>query len=77
MLTEHEISRTWRILFKENPLNEETFARADALLDELRGESPLRHRLSTELDELRAKSKPQPEPKVPVRKTRVRKQVTQ
>ncbi len=77
MLTEHEISRTWRILFKENPLNEETFTRAEALLDELRGESPLRHRLATELDELREKAKPQAEPKPTVRKTRARKQVTQ
>jgi hypothetical protein len=31
----------------------DTFDRADALIDELRPESPLRHRLSTELNELR------------------------
>jgi len=34
-------------------MNEEAFSRAEALLDELRPESPLRHRLGAELDELR------------------------
>lgn len=34
-------------------MNEEAFARAEALLDELRPESPLRHRLGAELVELR------------------------
>lgn len=34
-------------------INEDLFRKAEQLLDELRGESPLRHRLSTELDELR------------------------
>jgi hypothetical protein len=33
--------------------NSEVFEKAEALLDELRPESPLRHRLSSELDELR------------------------
>lgn len=33
---------------------EEDLDRAEELLDELRPESPLRHRLSVELDELRA-----------------------
>lgn len=31
----------------------DTFVKAEVLLDELRAESPLRHRLSNELDELR------------------------
>lgn len=53
MLTEKEVSRTWRTLFKGGAYNEETFVKAEALLDELRGESPLRHRLQCELDELR------------------------
>jgi hypothetical protein len=34
-------------------LDEQTFEKAEALLVELRAESPLRHRLGTELDELR------------------------
>jgi hypothetical protein len=53
LLTEQEIARTWRILFREGECNEETFAKAEALLDELRPESPLRHRLDGELVELR------------------------
>lgn len=52
MLTEQEVSRSWQKLFK-GEINSETFEKAEALLEELRGESPLRHRLSTELDELR------------------------
>jgi hypothetical protein len=53
LLTEHEISRTWRSLFRSNECNDETFARAEELLEELRPESPLRHRLDAELAELR------------------------
>ena len=53
MLTENEIQRTWRALFRDQEINEETFTRAEALLEELRPESPLRHRLDGELGELR------------------------
>ncbi len=53
MLTEKEVSRSWNALFKGGAYNEDTFNRAEALLDELRLESPLRHRLSIELEELR------------------------
>ncbi len=53
MLTEHEISRTWRQLFAGADFTEETFVKAETLLDELRPESPLRHRLGLELDEIR------------------------
>lgn len=53
MLTEREVSRSWQTLFKGSAHNEETFVKAEELLDELRGESPLRHRLQMELDELR------------------------
>ncbi|MEX2114172.1 MAG: hypothetical protein WD845_13355 [Pirellulales bacterium] len=55
MLTEQEVTRSWARLIK-GELNEQTFAKAEALLDELRPESPLRHRLGTELDELREQS---------------------
>lgn len=34
----------------------EVLEKAESLLDELRGESPLRHRLGTELEELRKKA---------------------
>jgi len=54
LLTEQEVSRSWRQLFQKGvELNEERFERADALLEELRPESPLRLRLSRELAELR------------------------
>ena len=53
MLTEREVSRSWQSLFKGGAYNDETFTKAEELLDELRGESPLRHRLQVELDELR------------------------
>ena len=52
MLTEQEVSRSWQKLLKGG-LTDETFSKAESLLDELRPESPLRHRLSCELDELR------------------------
>ena len=52
VLTEQEVSRSWQKLFKGGH-TDETFAKAEALLDELRPESPLRHRLSCELEELR------------------------
>ena len=52
-MTEQEISTSWRKLFKSKAFDNDIEAKAEALLDELRPESPLRHRLSTELDELR------------------------
>jgi hypothetical protein len=52
MLTEQEVSRIWGKLFK-GEVTGESFGKAESLLDELRPESPLRHRLSTELEELR------------------------
>lgn len=53
MLTEQEVSRSWRKLFVKTEITPETFIKAESLLDELRCESPLRHRLSNELEELR------------------------
>jgi hypothetical protein len=53
LLTEQEVSRSWRKLFTKTQVTNETFTRAEALIDELRAESPLRHRLATELEELR------------------------
>jgi FixJ family two-component response regulator len=57
LLTEEEVRRSWAKLFRGKDLNVETFARAETLLDELRPESPLRHRLDGELTELRTLSK--------------------
>jgi len=53
VLTEQEVAKSWRVLFKNGNINDESIARADALLDELRDESPLRHRLTVELGEIR------------------------
>jgi hypothetical protein len=52
LLTEQQINQSWRMLFKNGEFTEETLGKARILLDELRPESPLRHRLGTELDEL-------------------------
>ncbi len=54
MLTEQEVSRSWSLVFKSGKIESDSFDRAEQLLDELRPESPLRHRLTVELDELRS-----------------------
>ena len=54
MLTEQEITRSWRILFNGGEYGDEAFVKAEDLIDELRPESPLRHRLWRELSELRS-----------------------
>ncbi len=56
MLTERQIATSWRQLFSKREFSDEVFAKAESLLDELRPESPLRHRLQTELDELRSRA---------------------
>ncbi len=56
MLTEKEVSKSWRTLFKGAVINDELLAKADALLDELRPESPLRHRLGSELEEIKRRA---------------------
>ncbi len=53
MLTEQEVAKSWRKLIQQREFTEEVFAKAELLIDELRPESPLRHRLGIELDELR------------------------
>ena len=53
MLTESEVQRSFRNLFKSKDVPPDTFEKAEELLDELRAESPLRHRLSVELEEIR------------------------
>lgn len=54
LLSESSVEAGIRRLLSDGEQNEETFDRAEEMLDELRPESPLRHRLSQELDELRA-----------------------
>jgi len=54
LLSEQEVSRSWSLVFNKGCTYEPaTFERAEQLIDELRPESPLRHRLTRELDELR------------------------
>jgi hypothetical protein len=53
LLTESEVQRSFRNLFKSKDVSPDVFEKAEALLDELRAESPLRHRLSLELEEIR------------------------
>jgi len=53
LLTEAQVQRSFRDLFKSKDVSPDAFDKAEALLDELRAESPLRHRLSVELEEIR------------------------
>ena len=54
LLTEQEVSRSWSTIFRSKDFSDKTFEHAETLLDELRLESPLRHRLTQELGELRS-----------------------
>ena len=57
MLTESTVERMFRDLLADPKRDDEVYDKAEELLEkELRDESPLRHRLSVELDELRAAS---------------------
>jgi hypothetical protein len=58
LLTEQEVARSWRSVFRLKGVTEEAFDQAERLLEELRPESPLRHRLHTELLELRELKRP-------------------
>ena len=53
MLTESEVQRSFNRLFNRPEVDSSDFDRAEELLDGLRPESPLRHRLSVELEEIR------------------------
>ncbi len=53
MLTENEVQRSFTRLFNGSEIEDGAFDRAEELLEELRAESPLRHRLAVELDEIR------------------------
>jgi hypothetical protein len=53
LLTEAEVARNFRKIFSSGRVTSESIEKAESLIDQLRLESPLRHRLSEELDELR------------------------
>jgi hypothetical protein len=48
-----QVSVRWRELFCKGNVTEETFSKAEKLLEALRPEDPLRHRLTQELEEIR------------------------
>lgn len=57
MLTESTVEQMFRNLMNDPQRSEDTFEQAEVLLEEeLRPESPLRHRLTVELEELREAS---------------------
>ena len=57
MLSEKEVSQSWRKLFAgQPPITDDLVVKAEALIDELRLENPLRHRLTIELEELRKRA---------------------
>lgn len=53
MLTEAEVQRSFRKLFNGGEINQDMIERAEQLIEQLRDESPLRLRLTDELEELR------------------------
>jgi hypothetical protein len=53
LLTEAEVQRSFRKLFHRPDFPPQSFEKAEALIENLRPESPLRYRLLDELDELR------------------------
>jgi hypothetical protein len=53
LLTESEVQQSFRKLMKTWSQDPTVFDRVEALLDNLRPESPLRHRLESELTEIR------------------------
>jgi hypothetical protein len=53
VLTEEQVQRSFRKLFMGTDISADSIEKAEALIDRLRLESPLRHRLAEELEELR------------------------
>jgi hypothetical protein len=52
-LDEREATNLWRFLFTGKEVTDDSLEKAEAMLDEMSGESPLHLRLSKELAELR------------------------
>jgi hypothetical protein len=53
LLTEAQVQKSFLKMVVKAELNEELFEKVEELLENLRPESPLRHRLHGELEELR------------------------
>ena len=54
MLSEFDATRMWQQLFRGQAITALTISEAESLLNRLHSESPLRLRLSNELEEIRA-----------------------
>ena len=52
-MDERDLLIAWRNIFQSDGVNEESLAKAEVLLEESSGESPLHLRLATELEELK------------------------
>jgi hypothetical protein len=52
-MNERDVLTLWRNLFKEQGITKAVLTKANKLLESLSSESPLRHRLKTELEEIR------------------------
>jgi hypothetical protein len=52
-MDERDLLIAWRNIFQADGVNEESLAKAEVLLEESSGESPLHLRLATELEELK------------------------
>lgn len=52
-MDERDATRLWQQLFRGQTITSETLAKAESVVNELSEESPLRLRLSTELEEIR------------------------
>lgn len=53
MLDERDATRMWQQLFRGQTVTSQTLVEAETIVNGLRPESPLRLRLSTELEEIR------------------------
>ena len=53
MLTESEVQKNFRKILTSTEITTAALEKAEDLIDQLRYESPLRHRLTEELDEIR------------------------
>lgn len=53
MLEERDATRMWQQLFRGRKITAQTLEEAETVVEELHPESPLRLRLSTELEEIR------------------------
>ena len=53
MRSEHDFTIDWRRLFRNGNVNAKSIRKAQQLIDDLPGESPLRCRYGQELNELR------------------------